>query len=518
MSTVRVRAVRARLRGLRRRHHSKSFGDFLTDLYLFALLAALYGWAFLDASRGFLRSPLAGGGDPAEQRWLVIAAVLTAAGFGWAGLRALGPIFVGPALQTWVASTPIDRRVLLLPRFTGLLAGSTTLVAVLGLALGVLSGAAGSGQGTGGSSGQGAGDGSGQGIGGGSSQSTGGGIGQGTGGGSGQGAGDSLWQTAHSAGVGILDLMLLGAAIGLLAGAGAVAAQGVRRARWAADLPGRLLLVAGALTAAAVVTLHFADATMARPEVGVPLAVPTLVLIVALVVVVFAVRALRLVDKAVMSTGAQFASSAAAATVMLDPTLIADLLESRRWRAVGSVRSRPFRPGPLWWPLVQAELRRAVRRRGALLGWAALVLVQYAIALAVPGLSGPAHVITAFLAGDRLAGGLRAITRSPGLRRALGGDDTALKIAHLALPAVAAVLFFLVTEPVAGVRQSWLHVVLLLGVVGAVYRSGTRPALVYDGPVVETPFGLIPIDLLRQLWRGWDVVALLIIVDLIATS
>ena len=103
-----------------------------------------------------------------------------------------------------------------------------------------------------------------------------------------------------------------------------------------------------------------------------------------------------------MSTGAQFASSAAAATVMLDPTLIADLLESRRWRAVGSVRSRPFRPGPLWWPLVQAELRRAVRRRGALLGWAALVLVQYAVALAVPGLSGPAHVITAFLAGDRL--------------------------------------------------------------------------------------------------------------------
>jgi hypothetical protein len=479
VSTVRVRVVRARLRGLRRRHHSKSFGDFLTDLYLFALLAGLYGWAFLDASRGFLRSPLAGGGDPAEQRWLVIAAVLTAAGFGWAGLRALGPIFVGPALQTWVASTPIDRRVLLLPRFAGLLAGATTVVAVLGLALGVLSGLAG-----------------------------GGGLGA-TGGGG---------RTTDGVGVGILDLALLGAAVGLLAGAGAVAAQGVRRVRWAADLPGRVLLVAGALTAGAVVTLHFAGTGMTRPRFGVPLAVPMLVGIVALVVVVFAVRALRLVDKAVMSTGAQFASSAAAATVMLDPTLIADLLESRRWRAVGSVRSRPFRPGPLWWPLVQGELRRAVRRRGALLGWAALVLVQYAVALAVPGLSGPAHVITAFLAGDRLAGGLRAITRSPGLRRALGGDDTALKVAHLAVPAVAAVLFFLVTEPVTGARPPWLHVVLLLGVVGAVYRSGTRPALVYDGPVVETPFGLIPVDLLRQLWRGWDVVALLIIVDLIATS
>ncbi|WP_033340338.1 DUF6297 family protein [Catenuloplanes japonicus] len=472
MSTVRVRAVRSRLRGLRRRHHSTSFGDFLTDLYMFGLLAALYGWAFLDASRGFLRSPLAGGGDPAEQRWLVVAAVLTAAGFGWAGLRALGPIFVGPALQSWVASTPIDRRVLLLPRFTGLLAGAAAVVATLGLVLGVLSGIAG--------------------------------------GGDGLSAGGTDAETA--------DAALLGASIGLLAGAGSVTAQGVRRARWAADLPGQVLLVAGAATAAAVVAMHFTGTPMARPRFGVPLAVPLMVSVVALVLVVFAVRALRRVDKAVMSTGAQFASSAAAATVMLDPTLIADLLESRRWRAVGSVRSRPFRPGPLWWPLVQAELRRAVRRRGALLGWAALVLVQYAVALAVPGLAGPAHVITAFLAGDRLAGGLRAVTRSPGLRRALGGDDTALKIAHLAVPVVAALLFFLVTEPVAGVRPPWLDVTLLAGVAGAVYRSGTRPALVYDGPVVETPFGLIPVDLLRQLWRGWDVVALLIIVDLIATA
>ncbi|MDR7278035.1 DUF6297 family protein [Catenuloplanes atrovinosus] len=464
-----VRQVRARLRRLRRRHHRTSFGDVLTDLYMLALLAALYGWVLADMSRSFLRSPLVGAGDPAEQRWLLVAAMLTAAGFGWAGLRAMGPVFVGPALQSWVASAPVDRRALLLPRFTGLLAGATATVAVLGFLPGPLSGFAG-----------------------------------GPGG------------TVHAT--------LLGAATGLLAGAGAVVMQGARRARGLAELPGRVLIGAGALTAAAVVALHFTGTAMVHPGLRVPAAVPPLVFLAAGTAVVFAVRALARVDRAVTTTGAQFAGSAAAAAVMLDPTLIADLLEVRRWRAIGRVRSRRFHRGPALggppraWALVQAELRRAVRRRGALLGWAALVLVQYAVALAVPGLAGPAHVLTTFLAGDRLAGGLRAITRSPGLRRALGGGDTALKLAHLVVPALAATLFFLVTTPVAGTRPLWTDAVLLAGAVGAVYRSGTRRAMVYDGPVVETPFGLIPADLLRQLGRGWDVVALLIVVDLIATG
>ncbi|GAB7047223.1 DUF6297 family protein [Catenuloplanes indicus] len=452
-----AREVRARMRRLRRRHHSTSFGDFLTDLYLLALLAALYGWAFVDMGRDFLGSTLVDAGDPAEQRWLVIAAVLTAAGFGWAGLRALGPVFVGPALQSWVASAPVDRRALLLPRFAGLLAGATATVALLGFLFGALSGES----------------------------------------------------TVH--------VPLLGAATGLLAGAGAVVAQGARRARWVAELPGRVLLAAGALVAATVVALHFLSTALPRPSGAMHPLVSPPVFVVAGTAVVLAIRALRRLDRSTTTTGAQFASSAAAAAVMLDPTLIADLLEVRRWRALGRVRSRRFRAGPRWWALTQAELRRAVRRRAALLGWAALVLVQYAVALAVPGLAGPALVLTAFLAGDRLAGGLRAITRSPGLRRALGGGDTELKVAHLAVPVLAAALFFMVTAPVAGERPPWLAVVLLLGVGGAVYRSGTRPSLVYDGPVVETPFGLLPIDLLRQLWRGWDVVALLIVVDLIAT-
>ncbi|GAB7037412.1 MULTISPECIES: DUF6297 family protein [Catenuloplanes] len=467
MTAVGVRQVRSRLRRLRRRHHGTSFDDFLTDLYLLALLAALYGWAFVDMSRDFLGSALVRAGDPAEQRWLVAAAVLTAAGFGWAGLRVLGPVFVGPALQSWVASAPIDRRRLLLPRFAGLLTGASAVVALLGFLFGVLS---------------------------------------------------RIAADAPALEAGIVDATLLGAAIGLLAGAAAVVAQGARRARWAVELPGRVLIGAGALVAGTVVVLHFGPGTpMPRPDGTVPLAVPALVFVAAATAVVFAVRALRRLDRATTTTGAQFASRAAAAAVMLDPTLIADLLEARRWRALGRVRSRRFRSGPRWWALTQAELRRAVRRRGALLGWAALVLVQYAVALAVPGLAGPAQVLTAFLAGDRLAGGLRAITRSPGLRRALGGGDTGLKLAHLAGPALAAALFLLVTAPVAGGRPAWADAVLLLGVGAAVYRSGTRPALVYDGPVVETPFGLIPVDLLRQLWRGWDVVALLIVVDLIAT-
>ena len=40
------------------------------------------------------------------------------------------------------------------------------------------------------------------------------------------------------------------------------------------------------------------------------------------------------------------------------------------------------------------------------------------------------------LAVDRLTGGLRSVSRSPGLRRALGGSDTLLRGIHVVVPAI----------------------------------------------------------------------------------
>ena len=49
------------------------------------------------------------------------------------------------------------------------------------------------------------------------------------------------------------------------------------------------------------------------------------------------------------------------------------------------------------------------------------------------------------------------------------------------------------------------------GVVGAIYRAATRPQLAYGGAIVDTPLGMIPVDLLHQLFRGPDVLAVVVV-------
>ena len=101
-----ARELRVLLRHGRRQHHSRSLGDFLTDLYLLALLALMYGYVLVHAARQYLHSPAAGHGDQAERYWLGAAALLAGAGLAWQGLRALGPLLSSPAGYTWLAATP----------------------------------------------------------------------------------------------------------------------------------------------------------------------------------------------------------------------------------------------------------------------------------------------------------------------------------------------------------------------------------------------------------------------------
>ncbi|MEV4728119.1 hypothetical protein, partial [Micromonospora humida] len=58
--------------------------------------------------------------------------------------------------------------------------------------------------------------------------------------------------------------------------------------------------------------------------------------------------------------------------------------------------------------------------------------------------------------------------------------------------------------------------VLLLGVVTAAFWAGTRPAMRYGGAMVNTPFAMVPVDLVRQVLRGPDLVAVLVVVQLLA--
>ncbi|WP_344131165.1 DUF6297 family protein, partial [Luedemannella flava] len=275
------------------------------------------------------------------------------------------------------------------------------------------------------------------------------------------------------------------------------------------------LAAGGGAVAVATVVAHFAGAGLVRPTGSLTIALALVGPPLALVGCVVAVRALGRVDRASLSGGAQLTSAAVAAAALLDPTMLTGLVESRRWRRVGRVRSRRFLRGGRAWALLQAEVRRLYRNPVAPLTWAGLILLEYAVAVAVPSIAAPARVIGAYLAVSRLTGGLRTLTRSPGLRRSLGGSDAAVRAVHLVVPAIGAALWWLATAPVGRDLPGWMTYVMIAGVVVAAHRTATRPPLDYGGAFAETPFGIIPVDLLRRIFRGPDLVAVLVVAQLL---
>jgi len=445
------RQLRARLRRARRGHHARSLGDFLTDVYILAWLLVMYGGALVNTARQYLHSPSGGRGDPVERYWIAGAALVALAGLAWQALRALGPLLTTPAAQAWCVSTPVDRRGWLLPRLAALLLAAACGGALVGLLV------------------------------------------------AGLGMRASLAWTA-----------LAGVTMGVAGAALSVAAQGAPRRRWP-RLVGVVVTGLGALAAGVVVAAHFGAYPLHRPDASLGPALVAAGLPLALVSTTLSVRVLPRLDRAALNAGAQLATAATTAVIWLDPSLLAGVLEVRRWRRVGRVRSRRFLPIGRLGVLVQAEVRRQGRHPSALAVWAALALAQYAVAVAVPAAAGVAHLIGAYLAANRLTGGLRTLSRSPGLRRALGGGETELRLVHLVVPAIGAGLWWLVTAPAGAALAGSVQVLMVLGVIAAVYRAATRPAMAYGGAVVETPFGLIPVDLLRQLGRGPDVLAVLVI-------
>ncbi|MFI2709264.1 DUF6297 family protein [Micromonospora sp. NPDC018662] len=454
-----ARRLRGRLRRARRRHREVSLGDVLTDAYVLLLFAGMYGWALVSEVRDFLGSPSGRQGDPGDRYWLGVAAALAVAGLAWRGLKSVGPLVVSPAAQSWVVSSPVDRRAWLLPRFVVLVAVAVAGGGLLGLAAAVATGAG--------------------------------------------GAAD----LAGSA--------LAGAACGTLAVALAVVAQGgPHRDGWGRVLDRGLFGAAGAVASALVVG-HLAGFSVAPPAASLGWVLGFAAVPPAVVAVVRAYRALPAVDRASLAGGAQVADAVAGAALLLDPSFLTGLVESRRWRSLGVVSSRRFRPLGRFGVLVQAELWRPVRHPSALGVWAALLLTLYAVAVALPTLAGPAQVVLGFLAVGRLTGGLRAVGRSAGLRRSLGGGDTLLHLAHLVVPAVSVVIWYAASVPMVHAGLGVLDGVLVLGTVLAAHRAATRPSTTYGGVAVDTPVGMIPVDLIRQVVRGPDVVGALVLAQLL---
>jgi hypothetical protein len=447
-----ARHVRRWLRRARLAHSDRTLGELLGDVYMFALLAALYGGSSVVSIRRHLAEPL---GVPAGQEaraWLVLALLVLAVAVAWRALRTLGPLLTTPAAQFWCVATPVDRSDWLRRPLRWL----TLATALAGAGLAVLAAWAGLATGTG-------------------------------------------YAWAAAAGVGF------GTAVGGLA----VVAQSDRD-----GARGRsLILVGGVVLVAAALVLGSRWPELAPPRVPV-----TVVAVAGLALagrsLARARRSLSGVDRTTLAGGAQIAGAAMSAAIMLDPTFISEIIAVRRWRAVGRVHGRRWRPARRTWVLLQADLRRQWRRRPDVFAYAALALAPYCVAAFAPGAVASARIVAAYLAVDRLAGGLRAVSRSPALRRSLGGSDRALRWIHLAVPAVGLAVWWTATLPAGAVHGPIAGAVLTAGVLAAVYRTATRKPILYDGGLAHTPMGPIPVTLLRQVLRGPDLVALLVLVGL----
>ena len=153
--------------------------------------------------------------------------------------------------------------------------------------------------------------------------------------------------------------------------------------------------------------------------------------------------------------------------------------------------------------LLQADLARISRTRGGLAVLGLCFFVPYlAVEVGVVDLLGAVHLLSAFIATDRLAGGLRLVSRSAPLRRAIGGTDHFLRWIHLGWPAVGATLFVVLTSLSVGISLL-TALISLLGALVVVYRTATRPPLDYASSAYDIGvLGPLPVGLVLQLLRG----------------
>ncbi|MCC8250518.1 DUF6297 family protein [Saccharothrix luteola] len=354
---------------------------------------------------------------------------------------AFGPIFAGREQTFWILSSPVDRAALLLRRFL--------VLAALGLLLGAVWPAVVLG----------------------------------------------VVKYAHEPAV---AQFVVSAAFGLSIVSGAVVLQRTRVRAHRVQL-----WLSGAIAVAVLAQLYGLTAQPAVPSLLAPDAVLAVLLLVAAAVTFAAVRALHHIRRASLSAGAALASVVAVSVSWFELSLLGSIMVERRALLLGRVRSARLR-GSGFAVLVWVDLLRILRGRNALLVWAALIPVPMVMALSAAVDFVPAfHLVAAFLATDRLAGGLRFVCRSPAMRRMLGVPVRYLRTVHLVVPGAGAVLWCAVTVPLTPGLTLANGVVSALGAVAVTYRIATRPPLDYAAAAIDFGlFGPTPIGLIVQLSRG----------------
>ncbi|MGI5165026.1 DUF6297 family protein [Spirillospora sp. CA-253888] len=395
------------------------------------------------------------GGTPVVQMTAAVVAVLCLVLLGKAML-AFGPLYAGGPARTWLLSTPVDRGRLLVGNLAAAVAVGAGASAALGLAFVLVTGLA----------------------------------------------------------VPLLPWLVLWGAVGVVETCVCVLVQARR-------VPvGRALDVVAYALAGVAIAVPFLRPGSPLPSLERAAMPACAVALLAAALALFAARrALDAMTRATISSGVELATAAQVSVLSLDTTFLWAIALERRARAMVRVRPAPIR-GNRFTALVRADVARVLRMRSGLFVWAALLPVPYAAHVAGMTMLLPVlHLVVAFLAVDRLAGGLRIVSRAPALRRALGGSDRLLTLAHLVVPGVGSVVWCVVAAasvpgiPVAAAALSAVGAVLVT------YRMATKPPVDYGGALIDLGlFGPAPVALIAQLLRGPALLAVLALVQVALAS
>lgn len=448
--------LRSDIRHWRRGRATAKLSEVLQDAYIAVFSTLLIGLMVGNVVLGFrdvLGTACATAGCEQARSslpWLgglaSLLAVLTLA-------RLFGPVFVSPAVGSWLLRAPVDRGDLLRPR----LLGTVAIAGGLGVALPLLAALLG-----------------------------------------GFGAGSVL---AFVLGATLLGVCGVGAAALSQSGRGIVA---------------RLLVwVVAAVLWAGLLVLALGRAPRAAPPQQVGLlgvAVPVGTAVLALILVGLAVRRLGRMSEDRIAPGGALAPGLSGALATLDLAMVYDVLLAHRWHAHEAVHSRRGGPtGP--WALVWLDLVRLRRSPQLLLVLAAAVVVPYAaVSVGLGRVVLLVAALTGFLATLPLLGALRVVTRTPSILRMVPFPVSTTRLATVAVPMGASVLYAATSVPAIdrAVGRGWADAVLVAVAVGgsgaaAAIRWVTGRPPDYTRPLVSTPAGGVPTNLYGSVVRGFDI-------------
>jgi hypothetical protein len=453
-----VSELRADIRHWRRDRANARLVDVLSDLYvvLFALvmLGAMAANAVISIGKVSTRLCTTNACQDARSMfpWLVgLAAVLMVLSMA----RLFGPVFVSPAVSTWMLPAPIDRLALFRPRLL-----SFVFITSLGTAVASLAAAT-------------------------------------------MGGFDPTVVIAFGASSVILAVIVVSVASFSQARGGLVASV--------------LALLFGGTVWIGLVLVALSEVPVTGPPtlasgwvIGVCIAMPITALLL-----VQATRDLRRLRRADVARGGALAPGLSGALYGLDLALLYDLLLAHRWKRRGFVRAR--RGGPRGaTALVGYDLVRLARSPEMLLILLGSVVIPYAVQAAGAGrVVVLVASLTGFLGGLRFLAALRVVCRTPSLVRLMPFAGAMTRAATLVVPGVCLLVFGLASSPALkeAVDGSSLEALLLGVAVGAsALASGTRwitgrpPD--YSGPLVSTPAGGVPTNLYGSALRGFDVLLL----------